>query len=209
MSVIENLSWRYAIKKFDRTKKVRLADLEKIKEAIRLTASSYGLQPYKILIIEDAGIRERLKPASWNQPQITDASHLVLFCNFKKIRAEDIDAYLSMKTKVQKLDPESLADFGSFMKSKILGLSAEALEVWTAKQTYIALGTLLIACAEMKIDACPMEGFEKKKYDEILGLTESGLTASVLAAIGYRSDEDPLQFLPKVRKPGELLFKTI
>lgn len=209
MSIIENLKWRYATKKFDSTRKVNQPDLEKIKEAVQLSASSYGLQLYKVFVIEDAGVREKLKPASWNQPQITDASHLIVFCNFNKIRSEDIDAYLRLKSDVQNLDVKSLRNYGDFMKTKIAELSEAKIKSWTARQTYIALGTLLTACAEMKIDACPMEGFDSEKYDEILGLSERGLSASVIAAIGYRSGEDQLQYAPKVRKPLEVLFETI
>ena len=209
MSIIENLKWRYATKNFDNTRKVNQTDLEKLKEAVRLSPSSYGLQLYKVLIIEDPAIRKKLKPASWDQQQITDASHLFLFCNFKEIRTGDIDTFLRLRAEVQNLDPGSLHNFGDFMKSKLGALQEAAAKSWTARQTYIALGTLLVACAELKIDACPMEGFEPEKYDEILKLGEKGLSASVLAAIGYRSGEDQLQYAPKVRKPLEVLFETI
>ena len=209
MELIDSLNWRYATKKFDPTKKVSAEDLALIKEAVRLSASSYGLQLYKVLVIEDAEIREQLKPASWGQTQITDASHLFVFCNYADVQDGDIDAYINLKAETQGLDVESLKDYGNMMKGSMSGLSAAQKAIWTAKQTYIALGNLLAVCSLMRIDACPMEGFEAAKYNEILGLTEKGLNASVIATVGYRSDEDKTQFLKKVRKPEESLFESI
>ncbi|GAA4270920.1 NAD(P)H-dependent oxidoreductase [Aquimarina gracilis] len=209
MQLLENLKWRYATKKFDATKKVSDTDLEKIKEAVSLSASSYGLQAYKVLIIEDPEIREKLKPASWGQSQITDASHLIVFCNYTQVGPEVIDGYLKLKATTQGLNFEDLKGYGDFMKTKIGALPDEAVKAWTAKQTYIGLGNLLAASAELKIDACPMEGFEPDEYDKILGLSEKGLSAAVIATIGYRSEEDATQGNKKVRKPIDQLFETI
>ena len=209
MELINSLNWRYATKKFDPTKKVSEEDLALIKEAIRLSASSYGLQLYKVLVIEDAEIRERLKPASWGQSQITDASHLFVFCNYAEVRDDHIDEYLNLKADTQGLEVESLVDYGNMMKGSMSGLSDAQKAQWTAKQTYIALGNLLAVCSLMRIDACPMEGFEPAKYNDILGLTEKGLNASVIATVGYRSEEDKTQFLKKVRKAESSLFESI
>ncbi|MEO1049722.1 MAG: NAD(P)H-dependent oxidoreductase [Bacteroidota bacterium] len=209
MELIENLKWRYATKKFDATKKVSAEDLEKIKEAIQLSASSYGLQLYKVLIIEDAELREKLKPAAWGQSQVTDASQLIVFCNYKQVEDQHIDEYLTLKAETQSLDVANLAGYGDFMKSKIGALSAEQQNAWTARQTYLALGNLLTVCSALKIDACPMEGFEPDQFDEILGLSEKNLNAAVIATIGYRSEEDATQHGPKVRKSAEALFETI
>ena len=161
-----------------------------------------------MLVIEDKEIREKLKPASWGQSQITDSSHLFVFCNYTEVNDEHIDDYLRLKAETQELDIEGLKDYGSMMKGSMSGLSDAQKSQWTAKQTYIALGNLLAACSMLKIDACPMEGFDPAKYNEILGLTEKGLNASVIATIGYRSEEDKTQHLKKVRKPSELLFET-
>ena len=209
MELINSLNWRYATKKFDPSKKVSEEDLALIKEAVRLSASSYGLQLYKVLIIEDAEIRERLKPASWGQSQITDASHLFVFCNYAEVTDDHIDEYINLKANTQGLDVESLVDYGNMMKGSMSGLSDAQKSQWTAKQTYIALGNLLAVCSLMRIDACPMEGFEPAKYNDILGLTEKGLNASVIAAVGYRSEEDKTQFLKKVRKAEGSLFESI
>jgi nitroreductase/dihydropteridine reductase len=207
MKLIENLQWRYATKKFDATKKVSQEDLENIKEAIRLSASSYGLQLYKVLVIEDPDIRKALREASWGQPQITDASHLFVFCNYASVQEADVDAYLELKADTQGLDIKNLKGYGDFMKDKLVSLSAEVQKNWTVRQTYIALGNLLAACAELRIDSCPMEGFDPARYDEILGLKEKGLTTAVVASIGYRSEEDQTQDQPKVRKAKEQLFE--
>ncbi|WP_109437146.1 MULTISPECIES: NAD(P)H-dependent oxidoreductase [Aquimarina] len=209
MELIQNLKWRYATKKFDPTQKISETDLEKIKEAISLSASSYGLQPYTVLIIENPELRKQLQPVSWGQSQIVDASYLVVFCNHTKVGAETIDSYLKLKADTQNLNIEDLEGYGDFMKSKIGELNDDAIKNWTARQTYIGLGNLLAACAELKIDACPMEGFEPDEYDTILGLSEKGLSASVIATIGYRSDEDITKDSKKVRKPISELFQVL
>lgn len=208
-SFITNQNWRYATKKFDATKKVSNEDLQILKEAIQLSTSSYGLQPYKVLIIENPEIRKQLQPVSWGQTQIVDASHLIVFANYTNITETHIDDYINNIAQSRKLNVEDLAGYSDFMKSKILALPQEQLAVWTSKQTYLALGNLINAAAELKIDVTPMEGFEPEKYNEILGLNELGLNASLVAPIGYRHDEDVNQHLAKVRKPLDELFETI
>ncbi|WP_299898939.1 NAD(P)H-dependent oxidoreductase [uncultured Aquimarina sp.] len=209
MQLIQNLEWRYATRKFDPEKKVSKSDLENIKKAISLAASSYGLQAYKVLIIEDPEIRKKLQPESWGQSQIVDASQLIVFCNYTNVDNQVIDDYLKLKADIQNLNLEDLKGYGDFMKSKITELPDEIMKAWTAKQTYIGLGNLLAACAELKIDACPMEGFSPEGYDSILNLSEKGLSAAVIATIGYRSEEDMTQHSKKVRKPIQELFETI
>lgn len=206
---IENLNWRYATKKYDATKKISEGDLKTIKEAVKLSASSYGLQPYKVLVITDPALREKLKPASWGQSQITDASHVFVFCSYTQVTGEDIDAFVNLTAKGRGLEVSSLQGYGDFMKSKLTALTPEAASVWTAKQCYIALGNLLSVCGELKIDATPMEGFEADAYDEILGLSERNLQAVVVAAVGYRSTEDTTQKHKKIRKPDSDLFQDI
>lgn len=209
MNLIENLNWRYATKKFDASKKVSQDNLDLLKESIRLSASSYGLQLYKVLIIENEAIKEQLKPASYGQSQITDTSHLFVFCNYTNTNNKHVDEYLQLKADIQNLKVEDLQGSGDFMKGALSYKSEEEMNNWTAKQTYIALGNLLAASAELKIDACPMEGFEPQKYNEVLGLTNKGLNASVIVAVGYRSTEDQTQFAKKVRKSTETLFEII
>lgn len=209
MNLIENLNWRYATKKFDSSKKVSQTDLALLKESIRLSASSYGLQLYKVLIIETEVIKEKLQPASYGQAQITDASHIFVFCNYASVNNNHVDEYLQLKAEIQNLNVADLQGVGDFIKGALSYKSEEEMSNWTAKQTYIALGNLLVAAAELKIDACPMEGFEPQKYNEILGLTDKGLNASLVVAVGYRSEEDKTQLATKVRKSKEILFETI
>jgi nitroreductase len=209
MQLIENLKWRYATKKFDTGKKVSVKNLKKIQEAVKFSASSYGLQLYKVLFVEDLVIREKLKPASWNQPQITDASHLVVFCNYVNLNENHIDEFIDLKAAASGMKPEALKGYGDFMKNAVITRGSEINNHWTSKQTYIALGNLLAASAELKIDACPMEGFSPEQYNEILGLTEKGLNASVIATIGYRSNEDETQHYPKFRRSNEQLFELL
>lgn len=207
---LENQNWRYATKKFDASKKITPSDLETLKEAIQLSASSYGLQPYKVLIIENPEIREQLKPFSWNQSQITEASHLFVFANIVDLQSNHISDYLTNMATIRGLKIEDLQGYSDMMNANIAqGLSVEQKSIWSAKQTYLALGNLLNAAAELKIDVTPMEGFEPAKYNEILGLDKLGLNATLVATIGYRHEEDATQHYPKVRKPINELFETI
>lgn len=206
---IEQQNWRYATKKFDATKKIAASDLEILKEAIRLSTSSYGLQPYKVFIVENPEIREKLKPASWDQSQIVDASHLIVFANYINLDETIIDKYVSRISKTREVAEENLKGYSDFMKSKILGLTPEKQAIWTSKQTYLALGNLLNAAAELEIDVTPMEGFEPEKYNEILKLSEQNLNASLVATIGYRHEDDANQHVKKVRKSKEELFITL
>ena len=206
---IENQNWRYATKKFDATKKVSTEDLETLKKAIQLSSSSYGLQLYKVFIIENPEVRAQLQTVSWGQSQIVDASHLLVFANIVNVQESHIDAYVQNIADTRGLSVEDLKGYSDFMKSKIVPLPVEQKAVWTSKQTYLALGNLLNAAAELKIDVTPMEGFEPEKYNEILGLDKLGLNASLVAAIGYRHEEDATQHYAKVRKPIEELFETI
>ncbi|WFO16196.1 NAD(P)H-dependent oxidoreductase [Cellulophaga baltica 4] len=206
MNLINNLEWRYATKKFDTSKKVSTENLEQIKKAIQLSASSYGLQLYKVLIIESKELREKLKSASYGQTQITEASHLVIFCNYSKVTEEHVDEYFALKSQIEKVNISDLKDYSDFIKADVNNKSKIEKDKWTSNQTYLALGNLLNACAELKIDACPMEGFEREKYNKILSLEEQGLNTSVIATIGYRSDNDTSQHTAKVRKPTKTLF---
>jgi len=209
MNLIKNLEWRYATKKFDPSQKVNNSDLEKLQRAVQLSASSYGLQLYKILVIEDPELRERLKAASWNQSQITDASHLFVFCNYTDRSEEHIDDYMQLVSDTQGTPVEDLKGYADFIKQSLSGMTDLEWHNWAEKQTYLALANLLNAAAELGIDTCPMEGFEPDKYNEILGLGALGLNATLIAPIGYRSPEDHTQFRKKVRKPKELLFELI
>ena len=203
---IKNANWRYATKKFDASKKVSNEDLETLKEAIQLSVSSYGLQPYKVIFVDNPELRAKIQPAAWGQSQIVDASQLVVFANITNFGVEQIDAYINNVVTTRGLSAEDLKGYADFMKSKITTLSEENRNTWTSKQTYIALTNLINAAAELKIDVTPMEGFEPALVNEILGLEKMGLNASLLATIGYRHDEDTTQNYAKVRKTKEELF---
>ncbi len=209
MNLIKNLKWRYATKHFDSLKKVSQENLNKLMEVVQLSVSSYGLQLYKVLIIEDKELREKLKPASWEQSQITDASHLFIFCNYTNVNTKNVDEFLELTAKTQDIHINNLNGYGDFIKAKIDEMTKLEQNNWTVRQTYLALGNLINACAELKIDACPMEGFDSEKYNAILGLTEQNLNATVIATIGYRLEEDSAQFHLKVRKPLNKLFEVI
>ncbi|TQO35850.1 nitroreductase [Arenibacter algicola] len=205
-SYIENLNWRYATKKFDASKKVSKKDLENLLEATALSASSYGLQPYEILVVEDAAMRSKLQPAAWGQSQITEASHLIVLANQSTFGEELVDDYLNNVSETRGIPSNDLQGYSDFMKSKLMPLSESAKATWTARQTYIALGNLLSAAADLKIDTCPMEGFDSAQFNEMLGLSKRGLNAAVIVAVGYRSKEDKTQHYKKVRKAKENLI---
>lgn len=205
---IEHQNWRYATKKFDTSKKISDTDLNILKEAIRLSSSSYGLQPYKVIIVENSELRAKIQPAAWGQTQIVDASHLIIFANETSIGDDTIDSFLKNISETRNTPIETLSGYGDFMKSKISTLPSEAKNIWTSKQTYLALGNLLNAAAELKIDATPMEGFVPAQVNEILGLDKLGLNASLIATLGYRHEEDATQHNKKVRKSHEDLFIT-
>ena len=207
--IIDKLNWRYATKKFDSSKKIEKENLNTLLEATRLSASSYGLQPYHVLVVENKEIRKKLKPVSWGQSQITDASHLIVFTN-KTIFEEDlVDDYLKSVENTRGIAEKDLKGYSDFMKSKLMQLSDAEKEAWTANQVYLALGNVMTIAAELEIDTCPMEGFETEKYNEILSLNDKNLNASVVLAVGYRSNEDETQHYPKVRKSTKELFTHI
>lgn len=206
---LENQNWRYATKKFDASKKITTEDLNTLKEAIRLSSSSYGLQPYKVIIVENPELRAKLQPSAWGQSQIVEASHLIIFANETNIDDNVIDSFLKNISETRSTPIEALSGYGDFMKSKISTLTSEAKNIWTAKQTYLALGNLLNAAAELKIDATPMEGFVPAQVNEILGLDQLGLNATLIATLGYRHEEDATQHYKKVRKSNEDLFITL
>ncbi len=206
--LIEALEWRYACKKFDADKRISDTDLETIFDSIQLTPSSYGLQPIKVLLIETKELREQIKPIAWNQAQVVDASHLLVFCHYTALSESYVDQHVSLMANTRNLPIEKLQGFGTHVKSSIATMDADHVNQWTGKQTYIALGQVLLSCALLKIDATPMEGFDRKALDKLLDLSKDGLSASLLCPIGYRHAEDPYITLKKVRKTKNMLFET-
>jgi nitroreductase len=201
------LIWRYATKKYDTTKKISEQDLQTLLEAVRLTPTSYGLQPFKVLLVETTEVREALKSQSWNQPQTTDASHFLVFAANNEITNRYVDDFLQRTASARNRELSELKGYGDFVKSKISQLSPEQISNWNAKQAYIAMGFLLYQAALMQIDATPMEGLDPKAYDKILNLTDHHTVFAV--ALGYRSEEDSLQHAGKVRKSTNELIEKV
>lgn len=200
MELIENLNWRYAVKRMTGAK-VPQQKVAAILEATRLSASSAGMQPYKIIVVESDELKKQLQPLAYNQPQITEASHLLIFAAFEKITAQNIDDFINLQSSVKKVTAESLAPFKEKLVSTILPRTDQENFNWAARQAYIALGTALIAAANEKIDATPMEGFDPAAFDDLLGLKALGLKSVALLVLGYRDEaNDFLAKAPKVRK---------
>ena len=208
-ALIDDLNWRYATKKYDSEKKISAKDFEIICESLRLAPSSYGLQPLKYFVIDDKSTREKLLPLAYNQPQITDASHLIVLCSFSKITPIIIKNYLELMSEVRNEPLSNYEKFGENMQKTFANLSETATSEWTTRQAYIALGQIMHTCANMRIDATPMEGFDKAAFDEALNLTSNNLQSVLLLALGYRSPEDKLSSLAKVRKPLSEIIEII
>lgn len=208
-NIIEALNWRYATKKFDSDKKINKEELDVLLEALRLSPSSYGLQPWKFLIVNNKDTRVKIRAGAYDQSQITDASQIIVFANKKNIDANLIDEYLQFVSKEKNVDISKLQGFGEMMKGSFEGRTIENLRNWASCQLYLAVGTLLTSCAVSGIDACPMEGFDKIKIDEILGLDKLGLESKVIVAIGYRASDDSSALSKKIRFPKEEVFIEI
>jgi nitroreductase len=207
-STIENLKWRYATKRYDASRKLPSELLDIMMEALRLAPSSFGLQPYKFIHVTNPKLREELKAAAWNQTPFTDASDLFVLCTVKKMDEAYVDRFVAETAKAQGTTPEMLGAYKQMMMGAVTGLSEKDQESWNACQAYIALGVALATAAEHRIDATPMEGFDKDQFDEILGLSPLGLHARVSLALGYRSPEDKAQQYPKVRMAkGEIFIE--
>lgn len=209
MSLLDKLKWRYATKKFDPAKKIPADKLEYILDAVQLAPSSIGLQHFRVLVIEDAQIRAKLREAAYGQPQITDASQLIVFAAETNINEDYAKSFIDHVAASRSVERESLAGLETMVLGAISSRTPEQLITWAQKQAYIALGFLLTAASEQDVDNCPMEGFDAAKFNEILGLSEKGLTATVIATIGYRAGDDAFSQLKKVRKPKDELFIRI
>lgn len=207
--ILQSLNWRYAAKSYDKERKISAEDWATLEQAILLAPSSFGLQPYKALVISDPEVRERLTPSAYNQPQITDASHLVVFAYKKTLTEADIAHFIERTAEVRSQTRESLADYENVLKGAAQrAIDGGYIETWNSRQAYIALGFLLETAALLGIDATPMEGFDAAQFNEILGLED--YSAVVVAALGYRDAEsDWLANLPKVRYSKDEVIETI
>ena len=209
-TLLTQLRWRYATKAFDPAKKIPAADWSALEEALILSPSSYGMQPYHFFVITDPATREKLVPASWNQRQPADCSHYVVFAVRTANTEADVDEYMARIAEVRGGTAEAMGSFkGMLMGDVVHGARGKAAGEWAARQAYIALGNFMTAAALVGIDTCPMEGFVPPQYDEILGLKEKGLTAAVACAAGYRAAGDKYASLLKVRFPASKLIVHI
>lgn len=203
---IESLQWRYATKRYDVTKKLTLDQLALIKESLRLSPSSFGLQAWKFIHVTDPALREQLKAAAWSQPQLTEASDLFILASYTAIDEAFVDQYIASIAKAREISPDALKDFRDMMVGSVKGRSPEELKEWLGRQVYIPLGVALTVAADNQIDASPMEGFDVIKFNEILGLNDLGLTARTILAVGFRSPEDDAQNMKKSRFSQEEVF---
>jgi len=206
MSLLDSLKWRYAVKRMNGNK-IPEGTMNTILEATKLAPSSFGLTPYNIIVIEDEETRKKLQPHFYNQPQVGESSALVIFATWNSITEKEVAAYMQEIAEERGVPVESLNDFAGYINGSIKNLTAEQLQIWAAKQTYIALGFALVAAATEEIDATPMEGFKPDAVDEALGIKELGLHSSVAVTLGYRdAANDYLSGAKKVRRASEKLI---
>ena len=196
-TLLRVLNERYATKIFDSSRKIDDATWNTLEEALVLSPSSYGLQPWKFIVVTDSDLKEELLPHSWNQPQVTSCSHLVVFCARKELGGDDVEKLMHATADARGLAATDLHGYASMIGAAISNLSPEDLLGWNKRQTYLALEQFLFSCALLGVDACPMEGLVPAKFDEILGLSD--VTATVMATAGYRAVDDKYGDLHKVR----------
>ncbi|MEM7065357.1 MAG: NAD(P)H-dependent oxidoreductase [Cyanobacteria bacterium P01_B01_bin.77] len=200
-SVLEALNWRYATKMFDTSKKIPADTWSALEQSLILAPSSFGLEPWKFFVVDDTVVRAKLLEASWKQAQVVDASHLVVLAIKTDLSETDIDRSMARTSEVRGVDIDSLQGFSNVIKGFMKGIPD--VDSWSTRQTYIALGQLMVSAALLGIDTCPIEGFMPDQYDEVLGLPAMGYHAVVVCAAGYRLEEDKYAHLPKVRFPLE------
>jgi nitroreductase len=198
--LLDALTWRYATKKFDPTKVIDAATWSALEDALVLTPSSYGLQPWKFVIVTSLALKEKLRPFSWNQAQVTDCSHYVVFTIKKNLAAADVDRFVARTAEIRSVPVESIAGYRNMMVSDVVN-GARSLNVneWATRQAYIALGNFMTSAALVGVDTCPMEGIEPVNYDKTLNLAEAGYATVVACAAGYRAEDDKYAELAKVR----------
>ena len=209
-TLLEDLNWRYAVKNFDPHKPIPAETWKALEESLVLTPSSYGLQPWKFIVVTDKEMKAKLRPHAWHQSQVTDCSHFVVFASKTTIDSEYIDSHLHRTVELRGTPFESMARFRKGMIEDLVhGARSGVVTEWAGRQAYIALGQFMLAAAMLHVDACPMEGFVPAEFDSLLGLTAEGLTATVCCAAGYRSEHDKYATMPKVRFQTEKLVTRL
>jgi len=198
--LFKQLNWRYACKKFDPTKKIRESDWNILVESLRLSASSYGLQPWKFIVVQNPEIRKQLLPLSWGQTPVTDASHFVVLTYKEKMDEAHIDKFIQETAKVRGMDASTLNGYKDMMMGDLVkGPRAQVINWWAQRQVYIAMGSILTTAAMMEIDTLPMEGLDPAGYDKVLSLEGTGYKTVAAVACGYRAADDKYQHAKKVR----------
>ncbi len=209
-TLLTALNWRYATKKFEAGKKIPADTWATLEQALVLSPSSFGLQPWKFIVIEDAAVKAKLLPVSWNQPQTVDCSHFVVFAVRKGIDAAYVERYFDRASAVTGADKSVFSGYKAMMVGAIEQARANGtIDIWQTNQIYIALGQFMASAALLGVDACPMEGIDRAKYDEILGLAGTEFATVVACAAGYRSDSDKYAHAPKVRFAADELIRRI
>ncbi len=197
--MIEKLNWRYATKKFDATKKISEKDFAEVLEAFRLSSSSYWLQPWKVIVVKNPETRALLQPHSWNQSQITEASHLLVFARLNDLSTTLADKMIDQTIKIREVEKEKLAWYEAMLKQMLSWMNKEQAIIWADLQVYFAVWGLVNILPSMWIDACPIAGFDPKKYDEILWLEKLWLSSVLVLPIWYRAEDDKYAQHKKVR----------
>lgn len=201
MDIINHLEWRYACKKFDINKKLKEDQVDILKKAFNLSATSYGLQPLKLLIVKNDPLKEKLLPLAYYQKQVSTCSHILIICIDTAFGEDDIDAYFDREKQIRGVSEEIVGKFRQQLKVVYNKKTQKEIEDSAVYQAYIALGTLMTVCAEQGIDSCPMEGFNAKELDEQLGLKDKNLRSVLLLPVGFRAEDDFMRKMKKVRKP--------
>jgi nitroreductase len=207
--IIKDLNWRYATKIFDSQKKLETSTLESLKESLRLSASSFGLQLWKFVNVENEDVRQKLLEHSWGQKQVVDSSHLIVLAAPRTIEDHHVNDFIELTAKTRNVDVSELDDYKNFMRGFIEKMTIPERNSWMSQQVYLALGNLLTVAATLEVDTCPIEGFVPTEYDKILGLEEKNLRSVVVCSLGYRSEEDKYSNLKKVRYPLEQVLYTV
>jgi nitroreductase len=208
-TALGQLRWRYAVKKFDPARTIPPDVWAALEDALVLSPSSYGLQPWKFIVVENPAIREQLLPHSWGQRQVVEASHLVVFAVNEKMNAAEAERLVQRTSEVRGVPLAALDGYKAMMSGSLSRSSPAEIDTWMSRQVFIALGQFLATCAMVGIDACPMEGFVPAKYDEILGLAAKGYASRVVATVGYRSPDDKAATYAKVRYPKEEIIERV
>lgn len=193
------LNWRYATKVFDANQQINDETFDALLQSLRLSPSSFGLQPWKFIVVENADLRQQLRAQSWNQPQVTDASHLIVLCAKEAVSTEDIEEWIKCLAITQSTPIDQLAPLQGMIQQFTSSMSPVDMQHWNTRQVYLALGQLMTSAAMLGIDTCPLEGISASAYDQILGLESSGYRTRVACALGYRSEQDKYATAPKAR----------